>query len=189
MARGGSEPTVLMDIEELWDKARKRTEILRMRLQDLATFETTVVPYIFLAESSVNAGDTVIRKGQVLVERPSITLPGFSPQFKGFEFEPDLHLNDDALATFLLVRGIHFPSLKYRHQLSALDLLEGSLQRAVSRFEDQLKRAEDTKTGLVVGVEDAWQFSILLLVGALVVRSAEGDLRRILEEWRKRQQH
>lgn len=38
-----------------------------------------------------------------------------------------------------------------------------------------------------MGPEDAWQFSLLLLVGALVVRSAEGDLRRILEEWRKRQ--
>ena len=176
-----------MDIEALWDKARKHTEILRMRLQDLATFEATAVPYIFLAESTLNAGDTVVRKGHVLIERPAITLPGFSPQFQGFEFEPNLHVSHDAMATFLLIRGIQFPSLKYRHQLSMLDLQEGSLQQAISRTQDQLQRAEDTKTGLVVGVEDAWQFSVLLLVGALVIRSAEGDLRRILEAWRKRQ--
>jgi hypothetical protein len=44
------------------------------------------------------------------------------------------------------------------------------------------------KTGLVIGLEDAWQFSILLLVGMLVIRSAEGDLRRFLDDWRKRQQ-
>ena len=50
-----------------------------------------------------------------------------------------------------------------------------------------MHRAEDTTTGLVVGPEDAWQFSVLLLVGALVVRSAEGDLRRILDDWRRRQ--
>ena len=31
-----------MDIHELWDKARKRTEILRLRLQDLPTFEAAV---------------------------------------------------------------------------------------------------------------------------------------------------
>ncbi len=43
-----------MDIQELWEHARKRTEILRMRLQDLSTCESTRVPYIFLAESSVN---------------------------------------------------------------------------------------------------------------------------------------
>ncbi|MBI3322029.1 MAG: hypothetical protein HYZ91_07175 [Candidatus Omnitrophica bacterium] len=177
-----------MDIQALWDKARKHTEIVRMQLQDLATFDTTVVPYIFLGESSLNVGDTIVRKGHVLIERPSIILPQFSPQFEGFDFETELHVSEDAVATFLLVRGIQFPSLKYRHHVSSLDMVEGSLQRAIDQFTHQLTMAEDIKTGLVVGPEDAWQFSLLLLVGALVVRSAEGDLRRILESWRKRQQ-
>ena len=177
-----------MDIQELWDKARKQTEILRMRLQDLSTFDSTVVPYLFLAESSLNPGDTVVRKGHVLIQRPAIVLPNFSPQFDGFDFGENLHVSDDAVTTFLLMRGIQFPSLKYRHQISSLDVFEDSLQRAIRHFNEQLAAAEDIKTGLVVGPEDAWQFSLLLLVGALVVRSAEGDLRRILEEWRKRQQ-
>ena len=178
-----------MDIQELWDKARKRTEILRMRLQDLSTFEATVVPYTFLAESSLNAGDTVVRRGHVLIERPAIVLPNFSPQFEGFAFDRDLQLSDNALTTFLLVRGIQFPSLRYRHEVSSLDVFEDSLQRAVKHFSQQLAAAEDTKTGLVIGPEEAWQFSLVLLVGALVVRSAEGDLRRILDDWRKRQKH
>ncbi|MBI2103976.1 MAG: hypothetical protein HYT90_00140 [Candidatus Omnitrophica bacterium] len=177
-----------MDIQALWDKARKQTEILRMRLSDLSTFEATAVPYLFLAESAVNPGDTVVRRGQVLIERPAIILPGFSPHFEGFGFDSDLHVSEDAVATLLLVRGIQFPSLKYRHQLSSLDLFEDSLQQAIKHFSAQLAAAEDVKTGLVIGPEDAWQFSLLLLVGALVVRSAEGDLRRILEQWRKRQQ-
>ena len=176
-----------MNIEELWDKARKHTEILRMRMLDLSTFDATRMPYVFLAESSVNPGDTVIRKGSVMIERPAITMPGFSPQFSGFELEKDLHISEDALSTFLLVRGIHFPSLKYRHQVSELDILEGSLTQAVKRWEMVLKQKEDTTTGLVVGPEDAWQLSVVLLVGALVVRSADGDLRRILDAWRKRQ--
>ena len=176
-----------MDIQELWDNARKRTEILRIRLQDLATFDSTVVPYIFLAESAVNPGDTVVRRGGVVVERPSIVLPTFSPRFEGFDFDETLHLNGDALATFLLVRGIQFPSLKYRHQVSSLDLFEGSLQRAIEHFSERLASAEDITTGLIIGTEEAWQFSIVLLVGALVVRSADGDLRRILDDWRRRQ--
>jgi hypothetical protein len=177
-----------MDIQELWDNARKRTEILRMQVQDLSIVDTTVVPYIFLGESSLNVGDTVVRKGHVLIERPSIVLPSFSPQFEGFKWDPELHLSDDAIATFLLVRGIHFPSLKYRHQISSLEVFEDPLRKAIEHFTHQLTVAEDIKTGLVVGPEAAWQFSLLLLVGALVIRSAEGDLRRILEEWRKRQQ-
>lgn len=176
-----------MDIQALWDKARQRTEIRRMRLQDLATFDATIVPYIFLAESSMNQGDTLVRKGQVVIERPSIVLPSFSPQFEGFELDRELHVNEDALVTFLLLRGIQFPSLKYRHQLSSLDVIERSLENVADEMARQLTMAEDIRTGLIIGPEDAWQLSVLLLVGALVVRSAEGDLRRILEKWRKRQ--
>ena len=177
-----------MDIEEQWDQARKQTEIVRLRLQELASFETTPVPYIFLGESALNRGDTIVRKGHVLVERPSIILPGLSPQFEGFGFDQTLHLSDDAVATFLLLRGVQFPSLKYRHEISSLDVMEQSLRQAIDRVNRQLTMAEDIATGLVVGPEDAWQFSVLLLVGALVIRSARGDVRRILEAWRKRQQ-
>ena len=170
----------------LWERARKKTEIVRLRLQDLATFDATAVPYIFLAESSLNQGDTVVRRGHVLIERPSIVLPGLSPQFQGFDFDADFHVSDETVATFLLVRGIQFPSLKYRHEISSLDVYEDSLQKTVDHFNRQLAAAEDIATGLVLGPEDAWQFSVLLLLGALVIRSAEGDLRRILEDWRRR---
>lgn len=176
-----------MDIEALWDDARKHTEIHRMRLQDLPTFEAAAVPYLFLAESSLNRGDTVVRRGQVVIERPSLVLPGVTPHFEGFEFERDWQLTEQSVATFLLIRGIQFPSLKYRHQVSSLDVYEDSLQRAITHYTDRLARAEDTATGLVTGPEAAWQFSVLLLVGALVVRSARGDLRRILDTWRRRQ--
>ncbi len=176
-----------MSIDELWDKAVKRTELIRLRLQELATFEATAVPYIFLAESALHAGDTVVRKGQVLIERPSLILPKLSPQFEGFDFDPQLHASADLMTTFLLLRGIQFPSLRYRHELSSLDIREQSLRKAIEQVNQQLTQAEDIKTGLVVGPEDAWQFSVLLLVGALVVRSAGGDLRRLLEDWHRRQ--
>ena len=177
-----------MDIESLWDDARRRTEIIRMRLSDLPTFEAAAVPYVFLAESSLNRGDTVVRRGQVMIERPALLLPGVTPHFEGFEFERDWQLSEQSVSTFLLIRGIQFPSLRYRHEVSSLDVLEDSLQQAIKQYTDRLAAAEDVATGLVVGPEAAWQFSILLLVAALVVRSARGDLQRILETWRKRPQ-
>ena len=174
-----------MDIDEQWQKALKQTELLRLRALDLATFEATPLPYIFLGESSVNAGDTVVRRGQVLVERPALIWP--SAQLEGFAFESDWQVRDEAILNFLLVRGIRFPSMRYRHELSSLDLREGSLQQTVDHFTEQLKQAEDLATGLVVGPEEAWQFSVLILVASLVSRSAEGDLRRLLDDWHKRQ--
>ena len=176
-----------MDLQELWDRACKRTEILRMQVQELSTFDASRVPYIFLAESAVNQGDTIVRRGEVMIQRPALVLPAFSPQFEGFGGDPELRLSDDMLATFLLVRGVQFPSLRYRHERSSLDVIEASLQASITRFADELAAAEDIRTGLVVGPEDAWPFSLLLMVGALVVRSADGDLRRILDRWRRRQ--
>lgn len=176
-----------MDIQEYWEKARKGTEIIRMRLQDLSTFDATAMQYIFLAESAVNQGDTVVRKGQVVIQKPAIVMPNFSAQFEGFEFDDAFHLNDESIATFFLVRGIHFPSLKYQHQFSSLDVVEQSLQKSIDQFKQRLTIAEDIATGLVVGPEDSWQFSVLLLVGALVIRSAQGDVKRLLEDWHRRQ--
>ncbi len=175
-----------MDIQALWDKARQGTEILRMRLPELSSFDATAVPYIFLAESAIHRGDTVVRRGQVVIEQPAILLPHLSPQFEGFDFERELQISEDLMTTFLLVRGIQFPSLKYKHQVSSLDVLEQSLDQSVGRYREQLARAEDIQTGLVTGPEEAWQFSLLLLVGAMVVKSAHGDLRRLLEQWRRR---
>ncbi|HEX9780968.1 MAG TPA: hypothetical protein VGB20_07120 [bacterium] len=176
-----------MDIEALWDKARKETEIRRMRMSELPTFEAARVPYIFLGPSTVNDGDTVVRRGHVLLERPTLILPSVSPQFEGFEFDRDWQLSEHSVATFLLLRGVQFPSMKYKHQVSSLDVYEAGPDRAAAHYLEQLNRTEDVHTGLVIGPEDAWQFSVLFLIGALVVRSAEGDLRRILEQWRRRQ--
>jgi hypothetical protein len=174
-----------MDIEALWNKARRETEIIRLRVRDLETFQATRVSYIFLAESSVNTGDTVVRRGDMLIEKPSLHLPHFSPLFEGIKFDPELHLNGENLATFLLMRGVRMPSLRYCNREASLDVVEGSLSKAIERFHQELLRAEDTTTGLVVGPEEAWQFSLVLFIGALVIRSADGDIRRILDKWRR----
>ena len=172
-----------MNLEGLWEKALKGTEIIRARMLDLKTFEPTMLPYVFLAESQLNQGDTVVRTGQVVVERPALILP--SPRLEGFEFAPDHPFGEDAVLNFLLVRGIRFPSLRYRHELSSLDLREGSLQDVVKDLQERMKRAEDIQTGMVIGPEEAWQFSVLILVGSLIIRSAEGDVRRLLDDWHK----
>jgi len=174
-----------MDIQELWDKALRRTEIVRSRALELSSVETTVLPYVFLAESNVNTDDTVVRTGRVLVERPALILP--TPRLEGFEFDHDWQLSDDSVVNFLLVRGVRFPSMRYQHECSSLDLREGSLRQAIDDYTERLARSEDIQTGLLVGPEDAWQFSILILVGSLVIRSAEGDLRRIMESWKRKQ--
>jgi hypothetical protein len=182
----GEEEAIQMDLDEKWEKALKNTEILRSRVSHLLSVEETCLPYIFLAESRVNIGDTVVRKGDVLVHKPLIFLPRYHPQFEGFDFKKDFGIDDDAMTTFLLMRGVQFPSLKYDHKLHSLDVYEGPLKKAVKEYKDQLEKKEDIHTGLIVGIEDLWQFSILVYVGALVIRSAPQDVKRFLDDLKKK---
>lgn len=175
------------DLDERWEKATRETKILKYRLRSLLTFDSTELPYIFLAASAINEGDTVVRKGSIVVHRPLIVLPRDpSAQFEGFEFEDDLDITGDDVRRFLLMRGISFPSLKYRNQTHNLDIYEGRVEKAIEYFSDQLEKKEDTHSGLITGPEDAWQFSILIYVAAMAMRSASRDVEQIIEELRRR---
>ncbi len=174
-----------MDIQESWEKALRSTEVVRPRVQPLATFEATQLPYIFLAESVVNRGDTVVRKGEITVEKPSIILPPYMPQLEGFEFDKHFSGAADYLTTFLLMRGIRFPSMKYENKVNSLDIHEGKLQQAIDRYSRLLQKQENVTTGLVIGPEDCWQFSVLIFVCMQALRSADTDIRKIFERYKE----
>ena len=175
-----------MDIQDHWEKALKNTEIVRPRVTPLQTFAATELPYILLAESAVNMGDTVVRKGEVVVEKPSIILPSNLPQFEGFEPEDEPSFNPDTLINFLLVRGVRFPSLKYNNKTVSLDVYEGRLKSAVEHYTHELEKVENVSTGLIVGPEDSWQFSVLIFIGTQMLRQADKDIRKLLDDFRKK---
>jgi len=175
-----------MDIQELWEKALKETEIIRPRIKDLQTFSNTQLPYVLLSASSINAGDTVVRKGEVEVEKPSLILPTHSPQFEGFDFEKELKINQDFLSSFLIIRGARFPSLIYSNKTDSLTVFDGELDKAIGFYREQLQRREDVHSGLVVAPEDCWQFSLLIFIAQVVARSAGSDIERLLEDYRKK---
>ncbi|MBI2095457.1 MAG: hypothetical protein HYT89_04770 [Candidatus Omnitrophica bacterium] len=175
-----------MDIQESWEKALRFTEIIRPRVQPLHAFAVTRVPYVFLSESAVNTGDTVVRKGEVVVEKPSIVLPFNLPRFEGFEFGEEAPFDEESLNTFFLVRGVSFPSFKYNNKTSSVEVFEGGLSKAIKDYSSTLSKAEDVHSGLVIGPEDAWQFSVIIFACSQVSRSAHHDIRRLLDDTQRR---
>jgi hypothetical protein len=171
-----------MDIEQLWEKAQKKTEILRGRVKALPTFASTKVPYVFMGESVVNEGHTVVRKGSILIEKPIIILPEDLPQFEGFDFEKDLDVEQGTMQMFFLMRGIRFPSLKYNNTIDKLDLKETSLAKTAEKYKKSLERRENVNTALILGPEDCWQFSILLYMATLIGRCARTDIINLMEK-------
>lgn len=175
-----------MDIYSNWDKALRNTDIIRSRVQALMTFADTKVPYLFLAESTVNMGDTVVRKGEILVQKPSIILPPNIPQFQGFDFKDETPFEEAAITNFLLVRGIALPSLKYSNLTHSLDMYEGKLNAAITHYLEQLQAKEDVHTGLLTGPEDCWQFSVLIFICSQVAKNADTDIKKLLDEYKKK---
>jgi len=174
-----------VNIQESWEKAVKKTEIVRPRVSPLATFSMTHLPYVCLSESAINTGDTVVRHGEVLVEKPSIVLPHNLPQFEGFDFEKEMHVNEDLFKNFLLVRGVQFPAMKYNNKSYSVDVYEGGLSKAIEHHKTVLQQSENVHTGLIAGPEDCWQFSVILFICSQISRSADGDIKRLLDDMRR----
>ncbi|MFH0754488.1 MAG: hypothetical protein V2A70_07985 [Candidatus Omnitrophota bacterium] len=177
-----------MDFQEAWEKALKQTDIVRRRISALQTFDDTHVPYILLSPSLVNEGDTVVRKGEVVVQRPSLILPPNIPRFEGFDFKQEEGVDPGSVINFLLVRGITLPSMKYNNKTSSLDVFEGDISRAVPHFANQLEREEDVVCGLITGMEEIWQFSLLIFICAQVANNTGMDVRRLMDHYRRRKE-
>ncbi len=176
-----------MDFQQAWERALKETEIIRGRVSLLHTFDDTRVPYVFVAPSLINEGDTVVRKGEVVVQKPSLILPPNIPRFEGFEFDQAEGADPGSVINFLLVRGINVPSMKYNNKTFSLDVFEGGVDKAVSFFANQLEREEDVACGLVAGHEEIWQFSVLIFICSQIARNSNVDIRRLMDEYHRRE--
>ena len=176
----------MMNIQEAFDKAVKETEVIRSRVLSLQTFSDTHVSYILLSASSINHGDTVVRRGEVLVQKPSLILPPNIPQFEGFQADDQPDLDSESMINFLLVRGISLPSLRYNNTISSLDVFEGKLDVAIKHYGNDLQSQENTSTGLLIGPEDVWPFSLMIFICSQIAKNSSTDIKRILDQWRHR---
>ena len=175
-----------MDFEEKWQEAIAHTQIYSSYKHRLSRYEATTLPYTFLGASLINHGDTVVRKGLVVVDKPLIFLPRNIPRFTGFELEEELGVDEDKLRFFFMIRGINFPSLKYKHEISTIDVVEKDPEEAISFYRNEIERKEDLETGLIFGPIETWQLSVLFYVSVLINRSTSKDLEHYLEEIKKR---
>ena len=175
-----------MDIQDAWERALKHTEIIRPRVKSLHASKDTLLPYIFLSESTLNLGDTVVRKGEVMVHKPALILPPHNPQFDGFDLDSDGAVGENNLVNFLLVRGVQMPSMQYNNTTHSLDVHEDGLHKAVSHYRNILQKKENVQAGLLTGPEDCWQFSVLIYICTQIVRNSEADIRHLMKKFHDR---
>ncbi|MFN3551341.1 MAG: hypothetical protein ACK4WJ_06005 [Endomicrobiia bacterium] len=170
-----------IDIEKKWEEAVKKTKIIRSKYGKLETFKKTIVPYVLINKSVINKNTTVVREGKVEVSPVMIHLPKGNFEFYGFDFKKTTDYSDDLIKSFLLIRGIQLPSMKYSNTEIKLDVFDKPVEEVVEEYKNLLSRKEDIETGIILGIPDIWQFSLIIYLSSLVVKSVDNDIKNILD--------
>jgi hypothetical protein len=165
---------------ECWSK----TEVIREYHQILFTFGDMELPYVFAAEHGRFKDRTVVRRGVVQIQKPHIILPGYyeGPEFKnGFE-----HAKALPLEAVYLFRTMGLPYSHITNRPLAQEQIEYcGLQAVLDEFSQQMENQEDSETGLIKGVIDGPDISLMRYSLGLMIRSAPGNVKEFFEHMRR----
>jgi len=168
------------NFKECW----KRTEVIREYQRMLYTFGDMELPYVFVAEHGRFRDRTVVRKGIVLFQKPHILLPPYygGPEFKeGFE-----HANAIPPEAAYLFRAMKLPYSHITNKPIAEEQMEyGALQDVLDRFDRQMESQEDSETGLIKGIMDGADISLMRYSLGLVIKSAADNVKEYFEHLRR----
>lgn len=170
--------------EQIW----KQTKILRPVDRKLFTFGDTHLPYILVADSVVNRGDTVVREGEVVVKRPLIYAPrsGF-PTFEGFSEK------GERAAGMIIQRMMYIPPYEYKNSQHSLSVTPEPLNGVVVRLNEKLDRKEDNLTVIIKTMADMWEVSVMCFAAERMIESIPSNLKELQERgfleggWRERE--
>ena len=165
---------------ECWSK----TEVIREYHQMLFTFGDMELPYVFAAEHGRFKDRTVVSRGVVQIQKPHIILPDYygGPEFKN-GFEHAGALPPEAVHLFRMM-GLPYSHITNR-PLAQEQIEYCGLQAALDGLNQQMESQEDSETGLIKGVIDGPDISLMRYSLGLMIRSAPGNVKEFFEHMRR----
>jgi hypothetical protein len=166
--------------KEYW----KTTEVIREYQRTLYTFGDMELPYVFVAEHNRFQDRTIVRQGIVLIQKPHIILPRYygGPEFReGFE-----HANAIPPQASYVFRAMGLPYSQITNRPLANEQIEyGRLRDVLEKFNRQMENQENTETGLIKGLPDGADISLMRYSLGLVIRSAPENVKEFFEHLRR----
>ena len=161
------------------------TEVIREYQQMLFTFGAMELPYVLVAEHGRFKDRTVVMKGRVLLHRPHILLP---PHYGGPEFKEGFeHANAIPPEALYLLRAIQVPYSEISNKPVSEEQIEyGNVQSVLDKFDQEMETQADTETGLIKGVLDGADISLMRYSMGLAIKSAPGNVNEFFEHLRRR---
>ena len=168
------------NFKDYWQK----TEVIREYQRMLYTFGDMDLPYVFAAEHSRFRDRTIVRKGVVMLQKPQILLPGYysGPEFKeGFE-----HAGAMPPEAVYLFRTMGLPYSHITNKIVAEEQIEyGSLQEVLDGFNRKMDEQENADTGLIKGILDGADVSLMRYSLGLIIKSASQNVREFFDHLRR----
>jgi len=163
----------------------RSTEVIREYRRMLFTFGAMELPYVLVAEHDRFKDRAVVMKGFVLLQRPHILLP---PHYGGLEFKEGFeHANAIPPEALYLLRAMEMPYSQISNKPIADEQIEyGSLQTVLDRLNKEMENQEDIETGLIKGVLNGADISLMRYSLGLAIKSAPGNVKEFFEHLRRR---
>ncbi|MFC1908656.1 hypothetical protein ACFLXD_02125 [Chloroflexota bacterium] len=169
--------------EERIEHAARHTEILRLPKQSLSTFGTTNVYYYLITEPvyselerETGAGETVIREGRVIAEKPKIVTPYYLTRLEGFS--PDAKKYFDRLS---MIHGPDAPGLlyAYKNEAKELNIVSDNWLTVARRINDDIERRGDPLTSIIKGEDSLWDVSLMKFIYEMTKNSLQSNLSQL----------
>ena len=170
---------------EQFNQCWRSTEVIREYERMLFTFGAMELPYVLVAEHGQFKDRAVVMKGLVTLQRPEIVLP---PHYGGPEFKEGFeHANALPHEAMYLLRAMYVPYSKISNKPVAEEQIEyGSVQSVLDKLDQEMDNQGDTETGLIKGVLDGADISLMRYSLGLAIKSAPGNVKEFFEHLRRR---
>ncbi|MBN2450240.1 MAG: hypothetical protein JXR77_07615 [Lentisphaeria bacterium] len=166
--------------EDLWYAARM-TRIVYSPPRLLETFGETSVRYSMLTEVLDEVGRVRIREGRVSAQRPRVITPHYfvNQALVNFGEEARRYI-EDVLRTTDGVRILEY-GLQFLKEEYSEEVVAGAIDDVADQVEKTVRSRDTELWGVVIGVDDHWEVSLLRFVKELVQRSMPHNARAMAE--------
>ncbi|MDY6893115.1 MAG: hypothetical protein SVO26_05300 [Chloroflexota bacterium] len=146
--------------------AVNNTVVLHPPKQMLATFGTTNIHYYLLTEPSYKEfgegeGETVVREGRVISQRPRVVTPVYLGNIEGFSEHAKNYLE-------MIVRehGPHAPGIfyGYKNEHMETNIVPNDMRSVVQKLEEEIKKEGSPLTTIIKGVDELWDVSLMKFI-------------------------
>ena len=163
--------------DERLEYAIRHTQVLRPPRQNLETFGITNVHYYLLTAPAytdlvAGGGETVVREGQVIAERPRVVTPYYLMNLQGFSHHARRYLEKMAQ------EGHSSPALlyRYRNEAKSLSIVSEPLHKLAQELTEKLEREGMALASVIKGVDELWDVSLLRFIHEFTVRSLQSNV-------------